>query len=522
MSKTENWYLGNPNVRGADVEHEWSKEELIEYKKCLDSPVYFAREYCKIIHLDEGLVDFNLYPYQETMFEHFEDNRFNIVLACRQSGKSIAVCAYLLWYVIFKGEQVVGILANKEVIAREMLGRVTLMLENIPFFLQPGCTSLNKKSISFSNNSRLIASATSSSSIRGMSLNLVYLDEFAFVDNATEFYTSTYPVISGGKTSKVIITSTANGIGNMYHKLYEGAIQKTNEFVPYRVDWWDVPGRDAAWKKTTIENTSPLQFDQEFGNSFHGTGNTLISAEILLALRARHPIEEQNNVKIFEYPVEDHNYLMFVDTSRGRGMDYSTFNVIDVSVNPFQQVCVYRCNTMSPLLFPDLLYKYAMHYNMCYVIVESNDAGQVVVNGLYYDLEYENVFVESMIKANAIGVTMTRKVKRMGCSNIRDIMEQKKLIINCEDTIREMSTFVAKGSSYEADYNNNDDLMMNLVLFGWFTSTMFFREATDVKLKHMLYKEKVKQLQDEVIPIGNMPQRDSEHPFGKGWEVWRG
>ena len=522
MSKETNMYLGNPNVRGADVEHPWTKDELVEYKKCLDDPVYFAKEYCKIIHLDEGLVPFNLYPYQEKMFEQFEDNRFSIVLACRQSGKSIAVVAYLLWYVIFKGEQVVGILANKEVIAREMLGRITLMLESLPFYLQPGCTALNKKSISFSNNSRLIASATSSSSIRGMSLNLVYLDEFAFVDNASEFYTSTYPVISGGKTSKVIITSTANGIGNMYHKLYEGAIQKTNEFVPYRVDWWDVPGRDDKWKQTTIENTSPLQFDQEFGNSFHGTGNTLISAETLLALRAKHPIEERSNVKIYEHPKEDHNYLMFVDTSRGRGQDYSTFNVIDVSTNPFMQACVYRCNTISPLLFPDLLYKYATHYNMCYVVVESNDAGQVVVNGLYYDLEYENVFVESMVRANAIGVTMTKKVKRMGCSNIRDIMEQKKLVINCEDTIREMSTFVAKGSSYGADHNNHDDLMMNLVLFGWFTTTPFFREATDVKLKHMLYKEKVKQLQDEVIPVGNIYDDNGNHPFGKGWEVWRG
>ena len=522
MKNEDNWYLGNPNVRGADVEHPWTTEELVEYKKCLDDPVYFAKEYCKIIHLDEGLVPFNLYPYQQKMFEQFEDNRFSIVLACRQSGKSIAVCAYLLWYVIFKGEQVVGILANKEVIAREMLGRITLILEHLPFFLQPGCTSLNKKSISFSNNSRLIASATSSSSIRGMSLNLVYLDEFAFVDNASEFYTSTYPVISGGKTSKVIITSTANGIGNMYHKLYEGALQKTNEFVPYRVDWWDVPGRDEAWKNMTIENTSPLQFDQEFGNSFHGTGNTLISAEVLLALRARHPIKEQSNVKIYEYPIEEHNYLMFVDTSRGRGQDYSTFTVIDVSTNPFIQVCTYRCNTMSPLLLPDLLYKYAQYYNMCYVIVESNDAGQVVCNGLYYDLEYENVFVESMIKANAIGVTMTRKVKRMGCSNIKDIMEQKKLVINDEDTIREMSTFISKGSSYEADHNNYDDLMMNLVLFGWFTSTMFFREATDVKLKHMLYKEKVKQLQDEVIPVGNIYEDKLNHPFGKGWEVWRG
>jgi hypothetical protein len=518
----ESNYLGNPNVRGADVEHPWTKEELLEYSKCLKNPKYFAKQYCKVIHLDKGLIPFNLYPYQEKMFDTFTANRFNIVLACRQSGKSIAVVAYLLWYAIFKGEQVVGILANKEAIAREMLGRITLMLENLPFFLQPGCNALNKKSIGFSNNSRIIAAATSSSSIRGMSLNLVYLDEFAFVDNAAEFYTSTYPVISSGKTSKIIITSTANGIGNMFHKLYEGALQGTNEFDATRVDWWDVPGRDEKWRKMTIENTSELQFDQEFGNSFHGTGNTLISADILLALRAMNPIEMLNNVKIWNQPEEGHNYLMFVDVSRGRGQDYSTFTVIDVSCNPFVQVCTYRDNMISPLLLPDMIYKYATHYNECYVVIESNDAGQVVCNGLYYELEYENVFVESMIKANAIGVNMTAKIKRIGCSNIRDIMQQKKLAIKDEETIREMSTFVAKGSSYQADHNSNDDLMMNLVMFGWFTSTPFFAESTDVDMKQMLYKEKVKQLEDEVIPVGIIPQQnDDDHPFGKGWQIWK-
>jgi hypothetical protein len=515
-------YLGNPNVRGADVEHPWTKEELKEYKKCLDDPKYFATKYCKVIHLDKGLIPFDLYKYQEEMFDSFTANRFNIVLACRQSGKSIAVVAYLLWYAIFKGEQVVGVLANKNAIAREMLARITLMLENLPFFLQPGCTALNKGSIGFSNNSRIIAAATSSSSIRGMSLNLVYLDEFAFVENASEFYTSTYPVISSGKTSKIIITSTANGIGNMFHKLYEGSVQGTNEFTATRVDWWDVPGRDAEWKKMTIENTSELQFDQEFGNSFHGTGNTLISADILLALRSTEPQEYYNNVKIFDQPIEGHTYQMFVDVSRGRGQDYSTFTVIDVSENPFVQVCTYRDNMISPLLFPDLLYKYATHYNEAYVVVESNDAGQVVCNGLYYDLEYENVFVESLIKANAIGVTMTRKTKRIGCSNLRDIMSQKKLVIKDEETIREMSTFVAKGASYQADHNSHDDLMMNLVMFGWFTSTQFFAESTDVNMKHMLYKQKVQQMEDEVIPVGIMPaSQDNYHPFGQGWETYK-
>ena len=441
MSKKDNKYLGNPNVRGADIQHDWTKEELIEYNKCLVSPQYFARTYCKIIHLDRGLVSFDLYPYQDTMFKNFINNRFNIVLACRQSGKSIAVVAYLLWFVIFKGEQVVGILANKGSTAREMLGRITLMLENLPFFLQPGCKALNKGSIEFCNNSRLIASATSASSVRSFSMNLIYLDEFAFVEQDIEFYTSTYPVISSGKTSKVIITSTHNNINCMYYKIYEKAMQGVNEYIPFRVDWWDVPGRDEVWKKQTIANTSQIQFDREFGNIVNAIGNTLISPETLLSLSSRDPLVITNSVKIYNNPIEDHNYLMFVDVSKGRGMDYSTFNIIDVTCKPFKQVAVFRDNMMSPMLFPDVIYKYATYYNNCCVVIESNDAGQVVCNGLHYDLEYENVYVESMIKANAIGVTMTRKIKRIGCSNIKDIIEQGKLEIVDNETIIEMSTF---------------------------------------------------------------------------------
>jgi len=520
----QNKYLGNPNVRGADVEHEWTKDDVLEYQRCHDSAVYFAENYAKVISLDEGLVSFNLYPYQKEMFEHFDSNRFSIVLACRQSGKSISTVTYLLWYTLFHPEKTVAILANKGATAREMLSRITLMLENIPFFLQPGCKALNKGSIEFSNNSRLIAAATSGSSIRGMSINLLYLDEFAFVENATEFYTSTYPVVSAGKTTKVIITSTANGIGNIYHRIYEGAIQGINEFKPFRVDWWNVPGRDEEWKKQTISNTSELQFDQEFGNSFHGTGNTLINADTLLALQGREPIAFKDSIKIFEDPIENHNYLMFVDVSRGRGMDYSTFTIIDASVEPFNQVCTYRDNMISPLLFPDLIYKYATHYNEAYAIVESNDAGQLVCNGLYYDLEYENVFVESMIKANAIGVTMTKKIKRIGCSNIKDIMEQGKLKINDDETIFEMSRFIAKGASYQADTNAHDDLMMNLVMFGWFTSTPFFQEATDIEMKNLLYKERVQQYEAELIPVGIMEGAayDEGHPLGPGWEIWKG
>lgn len=497
-------YLGNINVKRDGVQQEWTQHEVLEYAKCMKDPAYFAKTYVKIISLDKGLVNFDLYPYQEQMFNHFNDNRFSIVLACRQSGKSISSVVYLLWYAIFHPEKTIAVLANKGATAREMLARVTLALENLPFFLQPGCRALNKGSIEFSNNSRIIASATSGSSIRGMSVNLLFLDEFAFVERASEFYTSTYPVISAGKDTKVVITSTANGIGNTFHKIWEGAVQKTNEYQAFTVNWWDVPGRDEEWKKQTISNTSQMQFDQEFGNTFFGTGDTLINAETLLNLRAMPPLKmlEGGDVKIYEETQKNHEYLMMVDVAKGRGQDYSTFNVIDISVRPFKQVAVYRNNTISPILFPDIIYKFAKVYNNAYVIVESNDQGSVVCRGLYYDLEYENVHVESTVKANAVGIEMTRKTKRLGCSGIKDLLENNKLDIVDDDTILEISTFVSKGQSYEAADGNHDDLMMNLVMLGYFISTQMFSDMTDINLKQMMFEQQMRRIEEDVVPFG--------------------
>ena len=497
-------YLGNPNVKRAGVIQGWTQENILEYQKCMNDPAYFAITYCKVISLDRGLVPFKLYPYQEEMFNHFNENRFTIVLACRQSGKSISSVAYLLWYALFHPEKNIAILANKGATAREMLARVTLMLENLPFFLQPGTKALNKGSIEFSNNSKILAAATSGSSIRGLSINLLFLDEFAFVENATEFYTSTYPVVSSGKDTKVIITSTANGIGNQFYTIWQGALQGTNAYKPFRVDWWDVPGRDEAWKIETINNTSQLQFDQEFGNTFFGTGDTLISAETLMKLTAIQPIRilEGGDMFVYEEAKEKHEYIICVDVSKGRGQDYSTFNVIDVTSNPFKQVAVYRCNTISPILFPDIIYKYATSYNQAYVIIESNDQGVLVTQGLYHELEYENVHVSSALKSNGIGIEMTRKTKRLGCSGIKDIIENDKLIINDTNTIIECSTFIAKGQSYEASDGNHDDLMMNLVMFGFFATTEMFRDMTDINLKEMMFKDRMQSIENDMVPFG--------------------
>jgi len=525
-SSTAAHYLGNPNVKRDGVQEEWTQKKLLEYKKCMEDPSYFARTYVKIISLDKGLVPFDLYDYQEDIFDHFNDNRFSIVLACRQSGKSISSVAYLLWYALFHPEKTIAVLANKGATAREMLARVTLMLENLPFFLQPGCKALNKGSIELSNNSRIIAAATSGSSIRGMSVNLLFLDEFAFVDNDAEFYTSTYPVVSSGRNTKVIITSTANGIGNVFERIWTGAKQKVNEYKSFEVNWWDVPGRDDKWKEETISNTSQMQFDQEFGNTFFGTGNTLVKGDTLLKLRAK-PYKrslEQGDLLIYKDPIKDHQYITLVDVARGRGQDFSTFNVIDITVQPFQQVAVYRNNSISPILFPNIIYKYSILYNNAYTVVEANDQGQVVCNGLYYELEYENLHTESAIKANALGIEMTRKVKRLGCSAVKDLLENNKLDIHDEQTISEVSTFTAKGTSYEASNGNHDDLMMNLVMFGYFVSTQFFSDMTDIDLKRMMFEEKMVAIEQDVPPFGIIDDGsdfinriESDNIYDTGW-----
>jgi len=502
-SKVGLGYNGNSQVKRDGISQNFTAHEIGEYKRCIADPAYFARTYCRVINLDRGLVPFDLYPYQEKMFRHFSDNRFSIVLACRQSGKSLSVVMWLLHYAIFNPDKTIAILANKGATAREMLARITLALEYLPFFIQPGCKTLNKGSITFSNNSRIIAASTTGNSIRGMSVDVLALDEFAFINDADTFYTSTYPVISSGKKSKVIITSTINGVGNLFYRLWQGALQAVNDFKPFRVDWYDVPGRDEAWRRQTIANTSELQFAQEYGNQAIGSTDTLITGDALLALKASEPIRhhDSGNLKIYHEPAVGHSYVMMADVARGRGQDYSTATIIDMTSRPFCQVASYRDNMISPLMLPDVLVKMAKRYNNALLIIENNDAGLLVCNAVYHELEYENTFVESTVKSGGIGVTMTKRVKRTGCSNLKDLIEARKLEILDLHTIQELTTFESNGESYAAADGCHDDLAMNLVLFAWFLSTPF-AELGDNAFKEMLFAEKLKAMEDDMVPPG--------------------
>lgn len=336
----------------------------------------------------------------------------------------------------------------------------------------------------------------------------IFLDEFAFVNDAATFYTSTFPTISSGETTKVIVTSTPNGVGNMFYKLWEGAIQGRSEYKPMKINWWDVPGRDEEWKQKMIANTSELQFSQEYSVEFHGSSDTLISSNVLLSLQGEKPIQERNDIKYYEEPQSDKVYIMTVDVSKGRGQDYSTFTVFDAKSIPFKQVAVYRNNTVSPLFFPEIIVKTAKMYNEALVIIENNDAGHIVCNSVYHEYEYENTFVESAVKALGVGVNMTKRIKKIGCSNLKDLIETRKLSIIDSETIAELCAFEAKNNSYEAAGDEHDDLVMNLVLFSWFVSTDFFKDDFSINLKELLFAERLKASEEDMIPFGfiNTPE----------------
>lgn len=508
--RKEEMYLGNPRIKRDGVLQKFTKEQMVEYAKCRQSAEYFIENYCKVIHIDHGMVDLVPYPYQRKMWKTFDENRFNIVLACRQSGKSIAAIGYLLWFAVFNENlQPILILANKGSTAKEMLTRITLMLENLPFWLQPGCKSVNKGSIEFSTNMRIEAHSTSSDSVRGKSSSLIYLDEFAFVDHADKFYESTYPVVSSGKKSRVIITSTANGIGNLYYTLWSNAVAGKNEYVPTRVDWWDVPGRDEEWKRLTIANTSEEQFQQEFGNEFGQGGTTLINGHTLLGLNAETPIRQDDATKIYMKPEKDHKYICTVDVCKGRGQDYSAFSIVDVTEAPFKQVATYRDNLISPLLFPDVIYRYCKAYNDAYCVIESNDQGALVYRTMYYEYEYENIYTGRVKSGKTMGLEMNQQVKRIGCSNLKDLVEQKNLLIYDAETIKELKLFEAKGQSYEAS-SGHDDMAMTLVIFSWFMDTNAFGYISDERVRTLMSEEREAIIAASVPFVGTLGEKDED------------
>ena len=512
----ESVYLGNPNLKKANVQQEWTKEELEEYARCMKDPIYFIRSYIKIVSLDEGLVPFELYDFQKEMVGTFHNNRFTICKLPRQSGKSTTIIAYLLHYVLFNPSVNVAILANKAATARDLLGRLQLAYEHMPKWLQQGVMSWNKGSLELENGSKILASSTSASAVRGGSYNIIFLDEFAYVPSnvAEQFFSSVYPTISSGKTTKVMIVSTPHGM-NMFYKLWTDAEEERNEYVPIEVHWSEVPGRDEEWKQQTIKNTSEAQFNTEFECEFLGSIDTLISSGKLRTLAYRAPVSTNAGLDVHIRPEEGHTYFLSADVSRGTKNDYSAFTVIDVTEIPYKIVAKYRDNEIKPLLFPSKIYDVARAYNQAYVLVEVNDIGEQVANTLQFDLEYDNLVMASM-RGRAgqvlgggfsggraqLGVRTTKAVKKIGCSNLKQMVEDNKLIVEDIDVISELSTFIIKGSSFEADDGCHDDLVACLFTFAWATDQTYFKELTNMDMRQTMMKEQQDALEQDMAPFG--------------------
>ena len=523
-------YHSKPHFKSSGVEFDFTKEQASEVIRCASDPVYFIRKYIKIIHPDKGLCDFDLYKFQENLVRLMAKERFLIAKIARQSGKTTTAVGYLLWYILNHDYVNCAILANKERTARDILKKLKLAFENLPAFLQAGIVRWNENDIELDNGSKILAAATSPSAIRGGTFNIVFLDEFAFVpDNmAQDFYTSVYPALTAGKTTKIFVISTPNGM-NLFHKMWVQATatdaKERSKFKAFAVRWDDVPGRDEEWVAETKANmASPEDWRQEYECEFLGAANSLISGEKLQSLIPRVPAFSvpftpnskriDAGLSVYKLPEKEHIYVATVDVAEGKGKDYSTVQIIDITTMPYEIVACYRNNRIDPTMFPDVIHKMATRYNQAYVLIEINTDPNVPAV-LYNDLEYENIVIINPAKANKgqtvgggfgsriqLGLKMNAQVKRQGCSTLRTLIENDQIIIPDYDTISELSNFVAVGGTYKGRPGKHDDMVMCLVMFGWLINQQYFKDLTSQDLHLVMQDRMAQQVEEDICPFG--------------------
>jgi len=508
-------YLGNANLKRQGVDISWTENMIREYVSCAKDPIYFAQNYIQIVHVDHGLIPIDLYDYQREIIEKTTNNRRTCVVTSRQAGKTTTAVCLILHYILFNDHKLVALLANKGDAAREILDRIKTAYEALPKWLQQGVVEWNKGSVEFENGSKIVAAATSSSAIRGKSVSFLYIDETAFVENWDEFFASVFPTISSGTTTKILLTSTPNGL-NHFYKTCEGAKSKKNGYEFVRVMWYDVPGRDEKWKEETLAamDFDHEKFSQEMECEFIGSSGTLISGGKLKQLVYRDPVEERGGLTMYYRPQLNRNYVIVVDVSRGKGLDYSAFQVIDITKMPYVQVCTFRDNMITPMDYASVLHQFGKFYNEAQIMVEINDIGEQVASTLNEDFEYENMlFTENSGRSGKRlttgfsskgdkGIRTTKTVKSIGCSILKLLIEQDQLILNDFNTIKELSTFSKKGVSWEAEAGCHDDLVMGLVLFAWLSNQKFFKELTDINTISQLRDMNEEQLLNELTPFG--------------------
>ena len=519
-----NSYNGNGNLKPIGFEMQYTTDQVKELMKCRDDPVYFIENYCYIVSLDRGLILFSLYDCQKEKVDVIMNNRKVILMEGRQQGKTITSAACILHYTIFNSNKTVAILANKSTAAREVLSRYQIMYENLPLWMQQGIKTWNKGDVELENGSKVFTSATSASGIRGKSVNWLYIDEAAIIPNniAEEFFTSTYPTIMAGETTKVLLTSTPLGY-NHFWKYWNDATEGRNGFVALQIPYWKIPGRDEKWAADQKSVLGELKFNQEVLCTFLGSSNTLIAADTIARLSPVPFMYEKDGLDILEYPVPGHVYFTTVDTSRGVGGDYSAFTVIDTTEYPYKIVAKYRNNKISPLLYPTVVHKVSKDYNNAYVLVEINDIGQQVADIIHNDLEYENMIwvgtdtrygqvLSSSGRSSVLGVRTTKQVKRIGCATLKSLVEENKLLVFDRDVISEFSTFIEHNGVFQADEGYNDDLTMTLVLFAWATNDPMFKDLMNANNRQALYSSQMKSIEDELTPFGFIDNGQNDEP----------
>ena len=527
-------YKGNPALKQRGQQHDFTQEQVKEFIKCSQDPEYFLTNYIKVISLDDGIIPFHPYPFQQKLVMSFNDNRFTICKLPRQSGKSVVTTAYLIHQALFRDNINIAILANKRDTAFELMAKLQTSYENLPKWLQQGVVQWNKGSIELENGSRITASSTSSSAVRGFSYNIVFLDEFAFVPTtmADEFFASVYPTISSGKSTKVIIVSTPNGM-NHFYRMWHDAEKGKNSYNPIDAHWSEVPGRDDKWKEETIANTSEQQFQQEFECDFIGSAGTLISPAKLKNLVYDDPIESSGGLDVYERPTPGHEYIMTVDVSRGMKLDYSAFVLVDITSYPHRVVAKYRNNTIKPMLYPDIIVQVAKQYNNAWILCEVNDIGDQVASIIFYDMEYENLLMTSM-RGRAgqvlghgfsggktqLGLKMAKAPKRIGTSNLKQMIESDKVTFRDWHIINELTTFIEKRSSFEAEDGCHDDMVMCMVIYAWAVAQDYFKEMTDQSIRKELYEKDKDSLEEDMSPFGFISDGNDDSQFVEDGNIW--
>jgi hypothetical protein len=526
-------YLGNPNLKQLGEVIPFNRTQIAEYAKCSQDPVYFLETYGKIVSLDDGIVPFKLYNYQKKIIKGIQNNKKVLAKLFRQAGKSQTVAGFIAWYCLFNSNKNSVILANKMATAKEIFSRVQFIVENCPKWLQQGVKEWNKTSFMLENGSKVSCAATSASAVRGQSISLLALDEFGFLRSslAEEFIASVFPTISSAESSKLVIVSTPNGM-NHYYKMWTEAVQGLNGFATIESHWSEHPKRSQKWADEQRAILGDVKYAQEIECSFIGSSATLIAGEKLASLPIKIPVPLIENNTLLQYakPEKDHSYVMCVDTSRGKGLDYSTFHIIDITSTPYSVVCTYRDNRISTMTFPEIIMRIAELYNKAFVLIEINDLGQQVADILFYDLEYESVYMSRQddIKegggngANP-GFRTTKRTKAIGCDMLKSLIENDQLLVNDKETITEMTTFIRVGTSYKAEEGKHDDMVMPLVMFGFLTTQPVFKELFDYSLREKLFQAQLQEIDDQMLPLGFVDRGDPEPMMDdhhNRWDTW--